>query len=123
MLFVSLNPRQTNRLPILSQNLSNSTRNVILLYLIKAHFSICLLLSQLAHIMASLVSTWSNNVQSLPAQYIMPPERRPGNFILVCKDIPVIDLREASGHLRADLVAQIMKASTEFGLFQVHTNL
>ena len=72
--------------------------------------------------MASLVSTWSNNVQSMPAKYIMPPERRPGNFISVCKDIPVIDLGEASAHLRADLVEQIMKASTEFGLFQVHTN-
>ncbi|KAM7501453.1 hypothetical protein LguiB_000357 [Lonicera macranthoides] len=69
--------------------------------------------------MALLVSTWSKDVQSMPAKYIMPPERRPGNFSLVCKDIPVIDLGEASAHLRADLIEQILKASTEFGLFQV----
>ncbi|KAL4585766.1 hypothetical protein LXL04_010392 [Taraxacum kok-saghyz] len=64
--------------------------------------------------MALLVSTWSNGAQSVPQDYVMPPERRPGDFITVCKDIPVIDLQND----RFEIVQQILKACQEFGLFQ-----
>lgn len=65
--------------------------------------------------MAQLVSSWSNGVQSVPKDYVMPPERRPGDFIAVCKEIPVINLQND----RSEVVQQILKACQEFGLFQV----
>ncbi|CAI9300691.1 unnamed protein product [Lactuca saligna] len=65
--------------------------------------------------MALLVSSWSNGVQSVPQDYIMPPEKRPGDFVTVCKDIPVINLQND----RSENVQQILKACQEFGLFQV----
>lgn len=67
-----------------------------------------------------LVTNWCKNVESLPANYIMPPEKRATDFSSICKDIPVLDLGQEAGHGRADLIAQIIKASQEFGAFQVH---
>lgn len=69
--------------------------------------------------MALLVSSWSNGVQSVPKDYVMPPERRPGDFISVCNQIPVIDLQENPKNDRSDIIQQILKACQEFGLFQV----
>ncbi|KAL3518799.1 hypothetical protein ACH5RR_021388 [Cinchona calisaya] len=69
--------------------------------------------------MASLVSTWSSNVRSLPKNFVVPLEKRPGKPIPICKDIPVIDLGDSTKHRRADIVQQIIKASQDFGLFQV----
>ncbi|XP_071715385.1 hyoscyamine 6-dioxygenase-like [Rutidosis leptorrhynchoides] len=65
--------------------------------------------------MALLVSTWSNGVQSVPQDYVMPPERRAGEFIKVCNEIPVINLQGD----RSEVVQQIINACKEFGLFQV----
>ncbi|EEF30009.1 hyoscyamine 6-dioxygenase [Ricinus communis] len=63
--------------------------------------------------MEKLVSSWCN-VQSLPDNYVFPPEKRPGiNIVPLCNTIPVIDL-EAS-----DAALNILKASQEFGFFQV----
>ncbi|XP_024982278.1 hyoscyamine 6-dioxygenase-like [Cynara cardunculus var. scolymus] len=69
--------------------------------------------------MALLVSSWSNGIQSVPKDYVMPPERRPGDFVSVCNEIPVIDLQENPNVDRSQIVQQILKASQEFGLFQV----
>ncbi|KAJ9564985.1 hypothetical protein OSB04_000951 [Centaurea solstitialis] len=69
--------------------------------------------------MALLVSSWSNGVQSVPKDYVMPPERRPGDFVSVCNDIPVIDLQENANTDRSDIIQQIHKACQEFGFFQV----
>ncbi|KAI3678813.1 hypothetical protein L6452_38116 [Arctium lappa] len=69
--------------------------------------------------MALLVSSWSNGVQSIPKDYIMPPERRSGDFVSVCDEIPVIDLQENPKIDRSDIIQQILKACQEFGLFQV----
>ncbi|XP_071697092.1 hyoscyamine 6-dioxygenase-like [Rutidosis leptorrhynchoides] len=65
--------------------------------------------------MAQLVSSWSKGVQSVPKDYVMPPENRPGDFIKVCNEIPVINLQDD----RSKIVPQILKACSEFGLFQV----
>ncbi|KAM7523099.1 hypothetical protein LguiA_013001 [Lonicera macranthoides] len=65
-----------------------------------------------------LVTSWYNGVQSLPENYIMPPERRPNNFS-ICTNIPVVDLAQELNHGRTDLLEQIMKASQEYGVFQV----
>ncbi|KAI3676457.1 hypothetical protein L1987_86066 [Smallanthus sonchifolius] len=66
-----------------------------------------------------LISNWSG-VQSLPETYIFPPERRPGNHkIPTSKDIPIIDLETIDGPKRAQTIQQVIKASQDFGLFQV----
>ncbi|KAI3742667.1 hypothetical protein L1987_60359 [Smallanthus sonchifolius] len=66
-----------------------------------------------------LISNWSG-VQSLPETYIFPPERRPGDHkIPSSKDIPIIDLETINGPERAQTIQQIIKASQDFGLFQV----
>ncbi|CAI9288452.1 unnamed protein product [Lactuca saligna] len=66
-----------------------------------------------------LTSNWSN-IQSLPESYVFPPERRPGtNNIPASKDIPIIDLEKIYGPERYEIVQHIIKASQDFGLFQV----
>ncbi|KAJ0512557.1 putative oxoglutarate/iron-dependent dioxygenase, non-heme dioxygenase domain-containing protein [Helianthus annuus] len=65
--------------------------------------------------MAKLVSSWSNGVKFIPKDYVMPPERRAGDYITVCKEIPVINLEDD----RSEIVRQILKACQEFGVFQV----
>lgn len=72
--------------------------------------------------MSNLVSSLSKNVQAVPEEYILPKEERPGDIAApVCKDIPVIDLSQAEGSLdRYEIIQTMMKASQEFGIFQVH---
>ncbi|WCJ38368.1 2-oxoglutarate (2OG) and Fe(II)-dependent oxygenase superfamily protein [Euphorbia peplus] len=66
--------------------------------------------------MDKLVSRFCND-ESVPNNYVFPSEFRPGNFTFSASDsTPVIDLR---GHDRAATVLQIMKASQDFGFFQV----
>ncbi|KAK9058472.1 hypothetical protein SSX86_023314 [Deinandra increscens subsp. villosa] len=66
-----------------------------------------------------LISNWSR-VRCLPEKYIFPAERRPGNHkVSVSKDIPIIDLERINGPERDQIIQQIIKASQEFGLFQV----
>ena len=64
-----------------------------------------------------LVSSWYNACSSVPSSYIQPPECRPGNLVATSgKTIPVVDLGVND---RADIVKHILKASVEYGLFQV----
>lgn len=66
-----------------------------------------------------LISNWKN-VQSVPKSFVFPPHRRPGNQIVpICTDIPIIDLQQSCDSNRAQTIQQILKASKEFGLFQV----
>ncbi|KAK8532496.1 hypothetical protein V6N13_131818 [Hibiscus sabdariffa] len=65
--------------------------------------------------MAKLLSSWYKD-QSLPESYIFPPDERPGKHLVpICNTVPVIDLGDDRNHL----VHQILKASQDFGLFQV----
>ncbi|KAM7521699.1 hypothetical protein LguiA_011601 [Lonicera macranthoides] len=70
--------------------------------------------------MEVLISNWSN-VQSIPQTFVFPPDRRPGKHTFtMCKEIPVIDLEKAhEGQTRPHIIEQILKASKEYGLFQV----
>lgn len=74
--------------------------------------------------MKKLVSSWYN-VRAVPEDYIFPPETRPGDLhVPIGEVIPVIDLSEAEkGDHRALAVQKILKASQEFGFFQVHVTL
>lgn len=66
--------------------------------------------------MEKLVSSWFN-VRPLPEAYVFPPEQRPGKlFFPQGKSIPVLDL---GGQNRKETIQLIMKASKEFGFFQV----
>ncbi|KAK2989503.1 hypothetical protein RJ640_019602 [Escallonia rubra] len=69
--------------------------------------------------MLELVSSWSN-VHSLPEDYVFPTDKRPGEVIApACKTIPVINLQDAIGNNRNDMIQQILNASQEYGFFQV----
>ncbi|CAI9107651.1 OLC1v1007059C1 [Oldenlandia corymbosa var. corymbosa] len=70
--------------------------------------------------MEVLMSNWKD-VQSIPPNYIFPPDRRPGKISFPnCKDIPIIDLRKIDGHDdRSETIQQIIKACRHFGFFQV----
>jgi len=48
------------------------------------------------------------------------PENRPAKVVSSHEAIPVIDL---GGHDHADITKQILKASEEYGFFQVNVNL
>ncbi|XP_060168871.1 hyoscyamine 6-dioxygenase-like [Lycium barbarum] len=65
--------------------------------------------------MASLVSSWSSEVNSVPEKYVVPLEKRISADVPIGTHIPVIDLTQPS----AESIHQIIKASAEFGLFQV----
>lgn len=67
-----------------------------------------------------LVSSWPN-VQFVPDSYVRPPEERPGKLVLSsCKtNIPVVDLE---GHDETQIILHIMKATKDFGFFQVQTH-
>jgi len=66
-----------------------------------------------------ITSCWSN-FQSVPEDYIFPPESRPGNLkIPFNSSIPVIDLSEVQKGDRANIIQKMIKASEEFGFFQV----
>ncbi|KAI4346719.1 hypothetical protein L6164_007591 [Bauhinia variegata] len=64
-----------------------------------------------------LVSSWFNLHSSVPLSYVQPPESRPGELAVAAgKSIPVIDL---GGHDRAETLQKVLKASEEYGFFQV----
>ncbi|KAJ6998102.1 hyoscyamine 6-dioxygenase-like [Populus alba x Populus x berolinensis] len=71
--------------------------------------------------MEKLISNYNQvQIKSLPEKYIFPPEKRPGKLpVSACKFVPVIDLDEAAGDNRAAISQKILKASQEFGFFQV----
>lgn len=64
---------------------------------------------------ADNASNWFN-VQDVPRSHVFPEEDRPGELPPVCHTLPVIDLGKP---VEADTVQHIMKASREFGFFQV----
>lgn len=71
--------------------------------------------------MEKLVSNWFN-VRSVPEDYIFPPETRPGDIhVHVGEGITVIDLGEVEGGDRTLTIQKILKASQEFGFFQVQS--
>ncbi|XP_061366950.1 hyoscyamine 6-dioxygenase-like [Gastrolobium bilobum] len=59
------------------------------------------------------------NLQYVPESYILPPESRPGKEAPLCNMVPVIDLGGELCHDNSTLTQQIMKASQEFGFFQL----
>ncbi|BAT95338.1 Protein DOWNY MILDEW RESISTANCE 6 [Vigna angularis] len=60
------------------------------------------------------------NHESLSGDYIFPPELRPGDLkIPFGSNISVIDLSEAENGDRTNTIQKIIKASEEFGFFQV----
>ncbi|KAF8401869.1 hypothetical protein HHK36_012818 [Tetracentron sinense] len=60
------------------------------------------------------------NIQSVPESYVLPQELRPGKLVVpLCKTIPVVDLGGGDGHDQTEIIQQILKASQEFGFFQV----
>ncbi|KAB1213740.1 Hyoscyamine 6-dioxygenase [Morella rubra] len=62
------------------------------------------------------LSSWPN-VGFVPESFVHPPEKRPGNLVVrPCKTIPVVDLEDDD---RTQIIQHIMKASREFGFFQV----
>ncbi|KAA8550760.1 hypothetical protein F0562_002444 [Nyssa sinensis] len=69
--------------------------------------------------MATLLSSWSKDVQSLPEMYVFPPDTRPGEHIVPVCNNPVVDLNRTMGHNQAETIQQIIEASQEFGFFQV----
>ncbi|CAK9140634.1 unnamed protein product [Ilex paraguariensis] len=74
--------------------------------------------------METLVSSWFKD-QSLPENYVFPPETRPGEAIVpVSKNIPIIDLgKSVVGHdHRNNTVQQILNAAQKFGFFQVNNH-
>ncbi|PSR94857.1 2'-deoxymugineic-acid 2'-dioxygenase [Actinidia chinensis var. chinensis] len=59
-----------------------------------------------------------SSIQSaVPESYVLPPEKRP-TAVPPCKTIPVIDLQGLDRD-RTDLIQQIIKASQEYGFFQL----
>ncbi|KAL3644960.1 hypothetical protein CASFOL_010140 [Castilleja foliolosa] len=70
--------------------------------------------------MENHVSRWSN-VQTVPESHVFPLEIRPGNEqIPLCKTIPIIDLENNEPNSEnLDSIHNIIKASQEYGFFQV----
>ncbi|MED6210179.1 hypothetical protein PIB30_061689 [Stylosanthes scabra] len=67
-----------------------------------------------------LLANWVNLHSSIkvPSSYMQPPETRPGTlFISSGNTIPVIDL--GGHHHHAETINQILKASQDYGFFQV----
>ncbi|KAL6978661.1 hypothetical protein U1Q18_020326 [Sarracenia purpurea var. burkii] len=67
--------------------------------------------------MEKIISSNRFSAQVVPESYVLPPEKRPC-VVLPCKAIPVVDL-EGLGRDRTELIRQIMKASQEYGFFQL----
>nr|XP_023906394.1 hyoscyamine 6-dioxygenase-like isoform X2 [Quercus suber] len=62
-------------------------------------------------------SSWPD-VSYVPESYVHPLEKRPGKlFFDTCKTIPVVDLE--GYHDRTHVVQDVLKATKEFGFFQV----
>ncbi|KAH0666932.1 hypothetical protein KY285_028138 [Solanum tuberosum] len=66
--------------------------------------------------MASLVSSWASQVNTVPERYVVPTEKRLNVNVPIGKDIPVIDLSHPNS---AHIAEQIIKASQDYGVFQV----
>lgn len=67
-----------------------------------------------------LVSSWFHLNSSVPLSYVQPPESRPGTVSVISgKTIPVVDL---GGHDHGEILMNILRASEEYGFFQVCTN-
>lgn len=65
-----------------------------------------------------ILSSWPN-LQFVPESFVHPPEKRPGKLLVspTCKpNIPVVDL---GAHDHTQIIHHIMKATQEFGFFQV----
>lgn len=71
--------------------------------------------------MENLLSINQNrSIQHVPDSYKLPPETRPGKVAVpTCKAIPVIQLLGNIDNNRQELVQKIIKASQEYGFFQV----
>jgi hypothetical protein len=66
-----------------------------------------------------LISSWFNLQSSVPSSYVQPSKSRPDNiFVLYAKKIPVVDL---GGHVHAETLTNILRASEEYGFFQICT--
>ncbi|PHT46501.1 hypothetical protein CQW23_15659 [Capsicum baccatum] len=65
--------------------------------------------------MASLISSWASQVNTVPERYVVPSEKRLNINVPIGKDIPVIDFSLPS----EKIVEDIIKASQEYGVFQV----
>ncbi|KAK7340690.1 hypothetical protein VNO77_21400 [Canavalia gladiata] len=64
-----------------------------------------------------LVSSWFHLHSSVPLSYVQPPESRPGMVVVTSgKTIPVVDL---GLHDRAETLSHILRASEDYGFFQV----
>jgi hypothetical protein len=73
--------------------------------------------------MEKLITSYWSNFQSVPEDYIFPPESRPGNLkVPFNSSIPVIDLSETHKGDRSNIIQKIIKAAQEFGFFQVHSS-
>ncbi|KAK7268279.1 hypothetical protein RIF29_20975 [Crotalaria pallida] len=68
--------------------------------------------------MEKLISSRSN-LHYVPDSYILPPESRPGNDTPLCNMVPVIDLGGELSFDNSSITQQIIKASQEFGFFQL----
>ncbi|KAF8401868.1 hypothetical protein HHK36_012817 [Tetracentron sinense] len=69
--------------------------------------------------MENLVSKMIN-VESVQESYVLPLGKRPGKLIVpLCKTIPVVNLGGGDGRDQTEIIQQILKASQEFGFFQV----
>ncbi|KAJ1406508.1 Oxoglutarate/iron-dependent dioxygenase [Sesbania bispinosa] len=65
-----------------------------------------------------LLSSWFHLHSSVPLSYVQPPENRPGTVAVASgKAIPVVDL--GGSHDRAQTLRHILRASEEYGFFQV----
>ncbi|XAR61116.1 Flavanone 3-dioxygenase [Bertholletia excelsa] len=68
--------------------------------------------------MEKLSSSWCK-VETVPESYVLPPEIRPGKLVFpMCNSIPVIDLA-GLGFDRNEVIQHILKASQEYGFFQL----
>lgn len=64
-----------------------------------------------------LVSSWFHLHSTVPLSYVQPPESRPGTASVISgKSIPVVDL---GSHDHAETLLQVLRASEEYGFFQV----
>ncbi|QCE12728.1 Isopenicillin N synthase-like [Vigna unguiculata] len=63
-----------------------------------------------------LVSSWFHLHSSVPLSYVQPPESQPGMVFPSGKKIPVVDL---GLHDRHEILKHILKASEDYGFFQV----
>ncbi|XP_047312475.1 protein DOWNY MILDEW RESISTANCE 6-like [Impatiens glandulifera] len=66
-----------------------------------------------------MISNWSK-VESVPKSYNFPFGERPDDNLIApfCNSIPIIDLQSLSSQ-RTEIINQILKASQDYGFFQL----